>query len=223
MNYAAQKGLAELIGTFLLTFIGGAAIINGGSGLIGIALAHGLTIALVICSLGHISGAHINPAVTIGFLITGKIEAKDALIYILSQLIGAMLAAYSLKVFVPGAMEASLGGQSISPNVSIVAAIFIEFVLTFFLVTAIFGTAVDDRGTFSAVAGFGIGLVVTVDILAGGPFTGASMNPARSFGPAIISYLYGVEGALQIHHIYWIAPIIGGLIAAATAKIINED
>jgi aquaporin Z len=208
MNYAAQKGLAELIGTFLLTFIGGAAIINGDSGLIGIALAHGLTVALVICSLGHISGAHINPAVTIGFLITGKIEAKDALIYILSQLIGAMLAAYSLKVFVPGAMEASLGGQSISPNVSIVAAIFIEFVLTFFLVTAIFGTAVDDRGTFSAVAGFGIGLVVTVDILAGGPFTGASMNPARSFGPAIIS------GTWENQIVYWVGPIIGGAIAS---------
>ena len=208
MNYAAQKGLAELIGTFLLTFIGGAAIINGDAGVIGIALAHGLTIALVICSLGHISGAHINPAVTIGFLITGKIEAKDALIYILSQLIGAMLAAYSLKVFVPGAMEASLGGQSISPNVSIVAAIFIEFVLTFFLVTAIFGTAVDDRGTFSAVAGFGIGLVVTVDILAGGPFTGASMNPARSFGPAIIS------GTWENQIVYWVGPIIGGAIAS---------
>ena len=208
MNYAAQKGLAELIGTFLLTFIGGAAIINGDAGVIGIALAHGLTIALVICSLGHISGAHINPAVTIGFLITGKIEAKDGLIYILSQLIGAMLAAYSLKVFVPGAMEASLGGQSISPNVSIVAAIFIEFVLTFFLVTAIFGTAVDDRGTFSAVAGFGIGLVVTVDILAGGPFTGASMNPARSFGPAIIS------GTWENQIVYWVGPIIGGAIAS---------
>ena len=208
MNYAAQKGLAELIGTFLLTFIGGAAIINGDSGLIGIALAHGLTVALVICSLGHISGAHINPAVTIGFLITGKIEAKDGLIYILSQLIGAMLAAYSLKVFVPGAMEASLGGQSISPNVSIVAAIFIEFVLTFFLVTAIFGTAVDDRGTFSAVAGFGIGLVVTVDILAGGPFTGASMNPARSFGPAIMS------GTWENQIVYWVGPIIGGAIAS---------
>ena len=162
----------------------------------------------MICSLGHISGAHINPAVTIGFLITGKIEAKDALIYILSQLIGAMLAAYSLKVFVPGAMEASLGGQSISPNVSIVAAIFIEFVLTFFLVTAIFGTAVDDRGTFSAVAGFGIGLVVTVDILAGGPFTGASMNPARSFGPAIIS------GTWENQIVYWVGPIIGGAIAS---------
>ena len=208
MNYAAQKGLAELIGTFLLTFIGGAAIINGDAGVIGIALAHGLTIALVICSLGHISGAHINPAVTIGFLITGKIEAKDALIYILSQLIGAMLSAYSLKVFVPGAMEASLGGQSISPNVSIVAAIFIEFVLTFFLVTAIFGTAVDDRGTFSAVAGFGIGLVVTVDILAGGPFTGASMTPARSFGPAIMS------GTWENQIVYWVGPIIGGAIAS---------
>ncbi|MBF88262.1 MAG: aquaporin [Candidatus Marinimicrobia bacterium] len=208
MNYAAQKGLAELIGTFLLTFIGGAAIINGDSGLIGIALAHGLTIALVICSLGHISGAHINPAVTIGFLVTGKIEAKDGLIYILSQLIGAMLAAYSLKVFVPGAMEVSLGGQSISPNVSIVAAIFIEFVLTFFLVTAIYGTAVDDRGTFSAVAGFGIGLVVTVDILAGGPFTGASMNPARSFGPAIMS------GAWENQIVYWVGPIIGGATAS---------
>lgn len=208
MNDLSKKGLVELIGTFLLTFIGGAAIINGQAGLIGVALAHGLTVAIVISALGHISGGHINPAVTFGFLVTRKIDLKEGGIYILSQLVGAVLAAFALKQFVPGAMNASLGGQSVAPSVDLGAAIGIEFLLTFFLVTAIFGTAVDERGTFQSIAGFGIGLVVTVDILAGGPLTGASMNPARSFGPALIS------GHWDNHLVYWIGPLLGGTIAA---------
>ena len=208
MNDTTQKGAAELIGTFLLTFIGGAAIINGQAGLIGVALAHGLTVALVISALGHISGAHINPAVTVGFLVTKKMEMKEGVVYIVAQMAGAVLAALVLKQFVPGAMNAALGGQPVASGVSTTAAIVIEFFLTFFLVTAIFGTAVDERGTFKAIAGFGIGLVVTVDILAGGPLTGASMNPARSFGPALVSGQWGDQ------MVYWIGPLLGGAVAA---------
>ncbi len=210
MNNTTQKGMAELIGTFLLTFIGGAAIINGQAGLIGIALAHGLTVALVISALGHISGAHINPAVTAGFLVTQKIQPKEGVVYIIAQLVGAVLAALVLREFVPGAMDVSLGGQSVAPSVSTTSAIAIEIFLTFFLVTAIFGTAIDERGTFKSIAGFGIGLVVTVDILAGGPLTGASMNPARSFGPALVS------GHWEDQIIYWVGPFLGGTAAAIT-------
>jgi MIP family channel proteins len=173
-----------------------------------VALAHGLTVALVISALGHISGAHINPAVTVGFLVTKKMEMKEGVVYIIAQMAGAVLAALVLKQFVPGAMNAALGGQSVAPGVSTTAAIVIEFFLTFFLVTAIFGTAVDERGTFKAIAGFGIGLVVTVDILAGGPLTGASMNPARSFGPALVSGQWGDQ------MVYWIGPLLGGAVAA---------
>ena len=210
MNDTTQKGMAELIGTFLLTFIGGAAIINGQAGLIGVALAHGLTVALVISALGHISGAHINPAVTVGFLVTRKMQPKEGVAYIIAQLVGAVLAALVLRQVVPGAMDASLGGQSVAPSVSTTAAIIIEIFLTFFVVTAVFGTAVDERGTFKAIAGFGIGLVVTVNILAGGPLTGASMNPARSFGPALVS------GQWVDQIVYWVGPLLGGAAAAIT-------
>jgi aquaporin Z len=217
MNDLGKKSLAELIGTFLLTFIGGAAIINGQAGLIGIALAHGLTVAIVISAFGHISGGHINPAVTFGFLVTRKIDVKEGGFYIVSQLVGAVLAAFALKQFVPGAMNASLGGQSVAPSVDMAAAVGIEFLLTFFLVAAIFGTAVDGRGTFKSIAGFGIGLVVTVDILAGGPLTGASMNPARSFGPALVSGQWGDQ------LVYWIGPLFGGAAAALVYDTIFMD
>ncbi|MBH31052.1 MAG: aquaporin [Candidatus Marinimicrobia bacterium] len=202
--------MAELIGTFLLTFIGGAAIINGQTGLIGVALAHGLTVAFVILAFGQISGAHINPAVTAGFLVTHKIQPKEGVVYIIAQLAGAVLAALVLKQFVFGAMDALLGGQSVAPDVSTTAAIVIEIFLTFFLVTAIFGTAVDERGSFKSIAGFGIGMVVTAAILAGGPLTGASMNPARSFGPALVSGQWGDQ------IVYWVGPLIGGAAAAIT-------
>ena len=208
MNNDFQKYIAELIGTFALVFIGGAAIINGSAGLIGVALAHGLTVAVMVSALGHISGGHINPAVTMGFLATGKISPKDGVMYILFQLIGGSLAALALLKLVPGAEGAGLGGQYLAGNVSVGAGIGIEIILTFFLVLVVFGTAVDERGTFKSIAGFGIGLVVAVDILAGGPFTGASMNPARSFGPALVS------GEWTNHIVYWVGPIVGGVIAA---------
>ena len=202
------KGVAELIGTFALTFIGGAAIINGQAGLIGVALAHGLTLAVMISCIGHISGGHINPAVTVAFLVTGRMSAAEAALYIGSQLVGATLAALLLLALVPGAAAANLGGQALAPGVSLGAGVGIEIVLTFLLVFTVFATAVDERGTFKTIAGFGIGLVVAFDILAGGPLTGASMNPARSFGPALVS------AAWSGHFVYWIGPLIGGIAAA---------
>lgn len=208
MNELLKKGVAEMIGTFALTFIGGAAIINGQAGLIGVALAHGLTVAIMVSAIGHISGGHINPAVTIGFLVTGKMDVKESGVYVTSQLVGAVLAAHGLAHLIPGAIDAGLGGQSIAADVTVGFAVLIEMILTFVLVFTIFATAVDEKGAFKAVAGFAIGMVVTIDILAGGPVTGASMNPARSFGPALVS-----ENWIN-HHVYWIGPIIGGAIAA---------
>jgi MIP family channel proteins len=208
MNKNVNKGLAELIGTFALTFIGGAAIINGEAGLVGVAIAHGLTVAVMVSAIGHISGGHINPAATVGFMATGKMSLKEGGTYIVFQLVGATLAALCLKSFVPGASDAALGGQSMAVGVTFGSGVAIEIILTFFLVFTVFATAVDERGAFKAIAGFGIGLVVAFDILAGGPVTGASMNPARSFGPALVA------GQWDNHLVYWLGPLIGGAGAA---------
>ncbi len=208
MDNAMQKGLAEAVGTFALTFIGGAAIANGQAGLIGVALAHGLALSVMISGLGHISGGHFNPAVTTGFLVTGRMSPREGALYVGSQLAGAVVAALVLLALVPGAREVQLGGQSLAAGVGFGAGVGIEIVLTFLLVFTVFATAVDERGAFKAIAGFGIGLVVAFDILAGGPVTGASMNPARSFGPALIS------GSLSGHLVYWIGPLVGGALAA---------
>ena len=208
MDKATQKVVSEAVGTFALTFIGGSAIINGQGGLIGVALAHGLALAVMISCLGHISGGHFNPAVTTGFLVTRRMSAAEGALYVGAQLVGAALAALLLRAFVPGAMDAQLGGQALAAGVGFGAGVCIEVILTFLLVFTVFATAVDERGAFKTIAGFGIGLVVAFDILAAGPLTGASMNPARSFGPALVS------GAWSGHLVYWIGPLIGGVLAA---------
>jgi MIP family channel proteins len=208
-----QRAVAEFIGTFTLIFIGAGSICldsytNGGVGLLGIALAHGLAIAVMVSSAGHISGGHFNPAVTISMLSTKKISPGMGLTYIVSQLAGATIAALLLReVFPQEAWEAAkLGTPALAENISHVQGMLIEAILTFFLVYVIWGTAVDKRGP-SQVAGLAIGLTITLDILAGGPLTGASMNPARTFGPALAGGYWGA------HYVYWIAPIAGGLIA----------
>lgn len=209
MGDTGRKGLAELVGTFALAFIGGAAIINGQAGLIGIALAHGLVLAVMVSCLGHISGGHFNPAVTAGFLVTRRMSPGEGGVYVAAQLVGATLAAIVLLAFFPGAMEAQLGGQALAPEISMGAGIGIEAVLTFLLVFAVFATAVDEKGAFKMIAGFGIGLTLAVSILAAGPLTGASLNPARSFGPALIGRFLELE-----HLVYWVGPLLGGVVAA---------
>ncbi|MBA2687662.1 MAG: aquaporin [Gemmatimonadaceae bacterium] len=212
MRDSLRHFLAEFIGTFALVFVGGAAIMHakdsgGAIGLLEVALAHGLILAVMVSATMRISG-HFNPAVTIGFLATRRIEGSMAGVYIAAQILGAILAAYVLKATFPDALFVATrgGGQSISLDVSGSQAFLLEAIATFFLVFVIYGTAVDPKAP--KLGGLAIGFVIAADILAIGPYTGASMNPARSFGPAIASGTF--EGQL----IYWLAPVIGGVSAA---------
>ena len=208
--------LAEFIGTFFLCFAGIAAILGGtqavGSnvGLVGIALAHGLALSVAIATFGGVSGAHFNPAVTIALLATGRVAAPTALTYIVAQLAGATTAAVICSGVFPEAAvaQANLGIPLPGPWVTTSTLVLVEFVLTFLLVTAIFGMAVDPRGQEVKIGSFAVGMTVAFEILAAGPVTGASMNPARSFGPAL------VQGYWQWHWAYWVAPIAGGVVAA---------
>lgn len=181
---------------------------SGGSiGLLEVALAHGLILAVMVSATMRISG-HFNPAVTISFLATRRIEGMMAGVYIAAQVTGAIIAAYVLKSTFPEALFSATrgGGQSVALDVSGGQAFLLEAVATFFLGFVIYGTAVDPKAP--KIGGLAIGLVVAADILAIGPYTGASMNPARSFGPAVASGTF--EGQL----IYWLAPIVGAVSAA---------
>jgi MIP family channel proteins len=204
MNYKAY--LAEFIGTFTLIFIGVGSILMGGD-LLTVAVAHGLAVSIAVSNIGHISGGHINPAVTIGFLVTGKISIQDGVGYIVSQLAGGFVAGLFCVGLLPGAVG-SAGIPNLSEGIGTWQAIGIEFILTFFLVFAVFATAVDSRGAFNKLAGFVIGLTVCMDILVGGPLTGAAMNPARVFGPALSN------GFWENHWVYWVGPVAGGIAAA---------
>lgn len=208
--------LAEFLGTFFLCFAGIAAILSntpsvgGMSGLLGIALAHGLALSVAISVFGGESGAHFNPAVTAGFVVTGRIAPPLAAWYVLAQLLGATTAAGFCRVIFPADSVSltHLGLPLPAAWASTGVILLTEFILTFLLMTSIFGTAVDDRGRAVKIGAFGIGLTVTFDILAGGAVTGASMNPARSFGPAF-ELMYW-----QFHWMYWVAPIAGACAAA---------
>lgn len=168
----------------------------------------------MVSATGHISGGHINPAVTLGVWVGRKIEVVSAIVYIIAQLLGAVVAAFCLRIIFPADVwqPVHLGTPGLGPNVSFGVATFLEAILTFFLVFTVFGTAVDERGR-GQIAGFGIGLVVAFDILVGGPLTGASMNPARTFGPALAA------GYWANHLVYWIGPIIGGIVAGLLYSI----
>ena len=203
---------AEFIGIFALVFIGGATIMTTQMGrnenmLLTVAAAHGLILAVMVTATMRISG-HFNPAVTLGFLAARRIEPMMAMLYIVAQLLGAILAAYVLDWTFPQevAVGTRLGGQSLALDVSFGKGIVLEAIATFFLVFVVFGTATDPHAP--KVGGFAIGLTVTACILAIGPLTGASMNPARSLGPAVASGIFEAQG------VYWIGPIVGGVAAA---------
>lgn len=205
--------VAEAVGTFALVFIGAGSIIasqlpGADFGLLGIALAHGIVLAVVVSSTMHISGGHINPAVTLGAWVGRVIDARTAVLYIGAQLLGAVVGAAFLTGVYPrdAASAAMLGQTMLASGVSPLTGIFLEAVLTFFLVFVVFGTAVDQRAP--RLGGWAIGLVLTFDILAGGALTGASMNPARTFGPALVG------GYWSNHIVYWAGPMIGGIVAA---------
>jgi MIP family channel proteins len=216
---------AEFVGPFTLVVAGVGAIIStqnlsDGGNLVAVSLAHGLAIGLMVAALGHISGGHFNPAVTISMLATGQIALTRAVTYIVAQVLGGTAGAGVLTMVFPalGPMGrnnpgVNLGLPGLGPDVSISGALIMEAVMTFFLVLVIFGTVVDPRGP-KAIAPLAIGLMITMDILTGGRITGAAMNPARALGPAL------VQQDFTNWWIYWLGPIIGGLIAAFAYKSI---
>jgi aquaporin Z len=217
---ALRRAVAEFVGAFALIFIGVGSIVTANSihdpSLIGVAIAHGVTIAIMVSAVGHISGGHFNPAVTVGFLITRRIKPALAVLYWLAQFGGAALAALLVRELLPRASSdaVNLGVPALGGGVDAGAGFALEAIFTFFLVWVVFATAVDPRGTFKSIAGLAIGLTITIDILFGGPLTGAAMNPARAFGPQLV-------GSHWSHAWVWYAgPVLGAVVAAAMYELL---
>jgi aquaporin Z len=204
--------LAELIGTFALVFVGAGAAAVGIGGVVGVALAHGLILAGIIYAFGQISGAHVNPAVTLGVVLTGKLKWREAVWYWVAQLAGGVLAAAGLY-FAFGGASNGLGATLPASEVSAPQAVFVEAALTFLFVNTILHTAVKKNGT--PFAGLAIGLTLAAAILMGGPLTGASLNPARTFGPALFT------GNLGTFWIYLLGPAAGAGLAAWVYRILK--
>lgn len=205
--------IAEFIGTFALVFIGVGAIRTAGHDVLAVALAHGLTIAAFVSATMHISGGQLNPAVTFGLICGGHMKWPDAIRYWIAQLLGATAAALICLSFF-GRDVVVTGTPQLATNLSGFEGIVLEAILTFLLVFVVHGTGVDERGR--RVAGLAIGSTVTLDILFGGPLTGAAMNPARVFGPAVAAQFW------KAHYVYWLGPLIGGAAAGFVYRVFIE-
>ncbi|KAG2594651.1 aquaporin TIP4-4 isoform X1 [Panicum virgatum] len=211
--------LAELILTFLFVFAGvGSAMatamrvragkLAGGAdsvvGLTAVALAHTLVVAVMVSAGLHVSGGHINPAVTLGLAVTGRVTLFRSALYIAAQLMGSALACLLLAFLTGGAPTPV---HALAAGVGALQGVLMEVVLTFSLLFAVYATVVDPRRAVGGMGPLLVGLVVGANVLAGGPFSGASMNPARSFGPALAA------GVWADHWVYWVGPLIGGPLA----------
>lgn len=211
------KLAAEAIGTFCLVFAGtGAVVVNevtGGrvTGL-GISLVFGLIVLAMIYTVGHVSGAHLNPAVTLGFTVAGRHPREEILPYIGAQLLGATAASVTLKLLFIG--QANSLGTTL-PAGSVFQSFALEALLSFMLMFTIMGVATDDRAE-GAMAGIAIGAVIALEAAFGGPISGASMNPARSFAPALVG------GNFQHHWLYWLGPILGTCVGASAYRLVHE-
>jgi aquaporin Z len=168
----------------------------------------------MVSAVGHISGGHFNPAVTFGFLITRRMAPALAAVYAVAQLLAAVVAMLALKVIFPDEPSLDPGVPTVADQISVGGGVLTEAILTFFLVWVVFATAADPRGTFKSVAGLAIGLTITMDILGGGPLTGAAMNPARAFGPEL------VQGEWSDFWVYWVGPLAGGGVAALAYELL---
>src|SRR3989440_9808774 len=224
-----RRGFAEFVGTFTLVFIGAGSILTieklfapvavqspqaasfySGLGLVAVAFAHGLAIAVMVSAVGHISGGHFNPAVTLGFVVTRRIAPSLAVVYWSMQFAGATAAAALLRWFFDTRTRqlTNLGAPGVGGGIDHWQALVIEMILTFFLVWVVFATAVDPGGTFKSIAGLAIGLTIPIDILMGGPLTGAAMNPARAFGPELVGRHWTDAW------IWYVGPFAGGALGA---------
>ena len=223
----SRKLVAELVGTFLFVFVGAGSAVatqslgfsNPGSSLLIGALANGLGLAVAVSLTMAISGGALNPAVTVGLFLGKKVKGKDVVPYIVAQLIGATLAGAVLVASFPSSLgnPVNWGAPSLSSAITVGQGILLELVMTFFLVLAVYGTAVDKRAP--KIAGFGIGIAVMADVLAGGPFTGAAMNPARAMGPMIAALTFP-----SYWWIYWIGPLVGaGLAGLLYNRILEKE
>jgi aquaporin TIP len=210
----ARKLVAEFIGTFTLIFVGcGSIVVAAGihdTSLIGVAIANGFAIGVMVCALGYHSGAYFNPAITFGMLITGRIAGGLACWYWVAQLAGASVAALLVKVLLPRAATDAvhLGTPALGGGVDAFSGACLEAIFTFFLVWVVFGTAVDQRSSFKGIAGLAIGFTIAIDVLFGGPLTGAAMNPARAFGPELVGNDWSNAW------VWYVGPLVGGGIAA---------
>jgi aquaporin Z len=213
MHGMTRRLLAELFGTFMVVFFSSGAILatvfpKGGFGLIGISLAAGLAMSIAVSATMGISGGHLNPALTAGMIAIRRIDLKTGGLYVVAQLVGGTLAALVLRTLVPGGVSSVLvlGTPSIAATITLSQAMWIEGTLAFFLMSAVMATIVSPQAP--RLAGFGVGLTLLACILFGGPLTGAAVNPARAFGPALVSGQWVGQGA------YWVGPIIGAILAA---------
>lgn len=214
--------VAEFISTFALVFVGVGAIAvdnmtGGKSGLVGIALAHGLIIAVMVSATMAISGGHVNPAVTIGAWAAGKIDTPNAIGYVIAQCLGAVVAAFLIKLAVPVDVlsAVAMGTPALGNGIAVGQGLLTEIILTFFLMFAVYGTAIDRRAP--KTGGLFIGLTITLDILVGGPISGAAMNPARHLGPALMG------GPTEHIWLYWVGPVAGAVLAALVYKKMLEE
>jgi MIP family channel proteins len=204
--------MAELIGTFALVFFGAGAFlqhdVTQAVGVTGIAVAHGLAILVAVYAFGHVSGGHFNPCVTFGMLVTKRMSWGEGVSYWIAQLAGASLGAWVLAAAYPtGAADVHLGTPALGSSIGPMVGMLLEGLLAFLLVSVFFGAAVDPRAP-KGFAGLAVGLTYTANILAAGSVTGASFNPARAFGPALMA------GYWQDHWLYWAGPMLGGAVAA---------
>jgi MIP family channel proteins len=215
-----QKLVAEFMGTFAVVFIAAGAICadqylhaarDPSAGPLGLALAYGLAVGAMVSAFGRISGAHLNPAVTIGCWVTKRLGTIESISYGIAQLLGATAGAYTLSAILPESAwrPVSLGAPDLASDFTRMHGMALEAVLTFAVVIVVFATVIDTRGAFRHAAGLPVGLAVTIGYLVGAPFTGAAMNPARAFGPALAL----TPHQWQNHGVYWVGPLFGGVLA----------
>ncbi len=212
MERIERAAVAEFIGTFALIFFGAGSVIafaNGKVDLLGVALAHGLVLAVMVSQMGHLSGGVFNPAIQAALWATGKMPTTRSIVYVVAQFLGAVAAAYALRFLVPReTFDAGVGGAAaLAAGLSASKGVLFEAVGTFFLTWAVFATSIDDRGPFNKTAGFTIGLTLSFGILAIGPWTGGAFNLARWFGPALAA------GDFTDWYVWVAGPLSGAVVA----------
>lgn len=210
--------LVEIVGTFFLVYaIASAATVyskSGQLGVIGIGLVHALALTAIVYSIGYRSGAQVNPAVTIGLLVAGKLKPKEASLYILSQLTGAIIASLVVFSMFGSAMVSSV---TVPADGNVTRAFILEIVMTFTLTYVVLTTTTKKNMKIAPLAGVAIGFTLGLNVIFGGSISGGSLNPARSFGPALVT------GHFEYNWLYWIAPIIGGIIASGVFRALHND